>query len=131
MFRNNKQAQQGGGTADGHIKLRRISLCQQQSENETGASSAVPSSGGPPRPKRGHPGTEGAPGCPTGGAECCCPGWWGLQVAWKPEAVDTEPPAHSMASSPVCKKTWHLCGGGAPEAELRTDRAHPSSRLYT
>ena len=67
---------------------------------------------GPPRPKRGHPGTEGAPGCPTGGAKCCCPGWWGLQVAWKPQQADTEPPAHASASSRVCKETWNLCWGG-------------------
>ena len=82
MFRNSKPAQQGGRTEQVHTQNSVVFLSasnnpkMKQELAQLALLQVVL-----PDLRGGNPGTEGAPGCPTGEAECCCPGWWGLQVA--------------------------------------------------
>ena len=81
MFRNSKQAQQGGRPAGAHTKLHVFLSASDNPKMKQELAQLALLQVVLSDLRGGHPGTEGAPGCPMGGAECCCPGWWGLQVA--------------------------------------------------
>lgn len=38
-------------------------------------------------------------------------GGCGTAAVWKAQEVATVTPPQWMASSPICKETWHVCGG--------------------
>ena len=58
-------------------------------------------------------------------------GCWGLQVAWKAQEAETEPHPAPSPPPPSVRRPGICVGQGVPEAELRTDGAHPSSWLHT